>query len=497
LKPKGKAGRPLLQNPQNRSSPPSFSRSFSGDLAKDKGGKRDSDDSWTGVAPARRAAFDVLFQVGHRRDHSDELLHSPRLDALNGQDRNLTMALVMGVLRWQIALDAQLRTFLTRPDQPMADEIWIALRMGAFQLLHMDRIPAHAALSESVAICRAAGQEHAAGMVNAVLRRLTREPVQGAKLYESTAAIAERLAHPAWLVERWVRTYGRPAALAICEAGLQEPRGPGSSGMFASSAGPGGRADTAGFDDPLILEELAGLSSESSPSMDDGSRLVGEIAAVAAPAVSGRAVRAWDCCAAPGGKTMLLARRLIGADLLATDASKRRLQATEQRIGGLATSAGSGGTTRCLVANATALPVEEGMFDLVLCDVPCSGTGTLARNPEIRHRLHPEDLARQAQRQKELLRAAMARVAAGGRLVYSTCSLEPEECEQVVEALEDGWRRVPVADLLRTLQDRRILREGIKLESLLLDKQLRTFPGVHGCDGFYAVVLERRTLPLS
>jgi len=444
--------------------------------------------SWVGVAGARRAAFEVLLEVGSGRGHSDDLLHSSRLSGLSGQDRNLATALVMGSLRWQIALDARLRGLLARPDQRLPDEVWVALRMGAFQLLYMDRIPAHAALSESVAMCRGAGQEHAAGMVNAVLRRLTREPAAGMKLYESTPAFAERLGHPAWMVEPWVQSYGRAAALAICEGNQREP---GRSSMFAEGTGEPAHGMGIGGEDPADAELSGGVGSKSMPIIDDGSRLVAEIAAIAMPRVEGRAARVWDCCAAPGGKTMVLGRRLDEAEILASDVSGRRMRAMEQRIGALAASAGDGGRVRCVTADAETLPAEEGAFDLVLCDVPCTGTGTLARNPEIRHRLQIEDLSRMAQRQKTILAAAMGRVAEGGRVVYSTCSLEQEECEAVVTAVASGWRPVPVSQLMESLEAKKVLRAGLEWSSMVRDEHLRTLPGVHRCDGFYAAVLER------
>ncbi|HSY13425.1 MAG TPA: transcription antitermination factor NusB, partial [Verrucomicrobiae bacterium] len=225
------------------------------------------------VTPARWAAFEILKLVGEGKGHSDELLHSSRLEGLSPEDRNLTTALVLGVLRWQIALDARIRPLLQRPEQSLAEPVAIALRLGAFQLLHMDRIPAHAALSESVELCRAAGEPHAAGMVNAILRKVAGSPKAGVKLHESTAAFAERLGHPLWMVERWVKEYGRAAALKICEADQREPA---EGGMFAESGG-------------------------DWPQMDDGSRLVAEIAAASMPGAG----RVWDCCAAPGGKTLV------------------------------------------------------------------------------------------------------------------------------------------------------------------------------------------------
>ena len=409
------------------------------------------------ITPARLAAFEILKLVGEGKGHSDELLHSSRVDALSPEDRNLTTALVMGVLRWQIALDARVRGLLQRPEQRLAEQVAIALRMGAFQLLHLERIPAHAALSESVELCRAAGEPHATGMVNAVLRKLAAAQRPGVRVFESTAAFAERLGHPLWMVERWVGEYGREVALKICEADQQEPA---QGGMFSENGG--------------------GL-----PHMDDGSRLVAEIAAAAMPG----ARRVWDCCAAPGGKTLILARRLGTAEIVASDVSAKRLAQTEARLQRYSYAE----RVRFAMADATDAKAVEGSFDLILCDAPCSGTGTLAGNPEIRHRLKVEELARQSERQTAILKGALKRLAPGGRLVYSTCSLEPEECERMVEAVvgAGGVRMVPVEGLMAELGEQGILLSGVELGSAVREGALRTLPGVHGCDGFYAVVMER------
>jgi 16S rRNA (cytosine967-C5)-methyltransferase len=409
------------------------------------------------VTPARLAAFEILKLVGEGKGHSDELLHSARVDALSPEDRNLTTTLVMGVLRWQIALDARARGLLQRPEQRLAEPVAIALRMGAFQLLHLDKIPAHAALSESVELCKAAGEPHAAGMVNAVLRKVASAQKPGVRIHESVAAFAERLGHPRWMVERWVAEYGRDAALKICEADQKEP---GEGGMFSESGG-------------------------DLPQIDDGSRLVAEIAAVAMPG----AKRVWDCCAAPGGKTLILARRLGSAEIIASDVSAKRLVQTEARLRRYAYAE----RVKFAAADAVDAKAVEGRFDSILCDVPCSGTGTLAGNPEIRQQLKVEDLARQAERQRGILKGALKRLAPGGRLVYSTCSLEPEECERVVEAVVGvgGVRTVPVEALMAELGERGILLNGVELGSAVRGGALRTLPGIHGCDGFYAVVLER------
>ncbi len=401
------------------------------------------------ISPARAAAFEILERVALTDAHSDDLLHSSRLTDLSQPDRNLTTTLVLGVLRWQIALDALIQPLLSRPDAELASPVATAIRLGAFQLRYLDRIPAHAALSESVELVRSAGHGHAAGMVNAVLRKLTRTPPPRVPLVETTAALAQRLSHPTWLVNRWQKTYGRAATIAICDYDQTPPE---QGTLFAAD--------------------------ESMPRMDDGSRLVAELAAAAHPSPQ----RIWDCCAAPGGKTLVLAHRHPTADILATDLSPRRLRNLADRLKPLAPN------VRTAVADAAQPPADEAPFDLILCDVPCSGTGTLARNPELKLRLQPADLPRQAVRQREILTAALACLAPGGRLLYSTCSLEPEENEQVIAAVlakaPAGITAVPLDATLAAL--------NLPIANLLREGRLRTLPGsgFHG-DGFFAALFIR------
>jgi 16S rRNA (cytosine967-C5)-methyltransferase len=401
------------------------------------------------ISPARAAAFEILERVALTDAHSDDLHHSSRLTELSQPDRNLTTTLVLGVLRWQIALDALIRPLLSRPDAELALPVATAIRLGAFQLRYLDRIPAHAALSESVELVRSAGHGHAAGMVNAVLRKLTRTPPPRVPLVETTAALAQRLSHPSWLVNRWQKTYGRAAAVALCEYDQTPPE-----------------------QGPLFTAD------ETMPRMDDGSRLVAELAAAAHPSSQ----RIWDCCAAPGGKTLVLAHRCPAADILATDLSPRRLRNLADRLKPLAPN------VRTAVADAAQPPADEALFDLILCDVPCSGTGTLARNPELKLRLQPADLPRQAIRQREILTSALACLAPGGRLLYSTCSLEPEENEQVVAAV---LSKAP-AEIAAAPLDATLASLNIPATALLREGRLRTLPGsgFHG-DGFFAALFIR------
>ncbi|HEV2577506.1 MAG TPA: transcription antitermination factor NusB [Acidobacteriaceae bacterium] len=433
-----------------------------------QGGSRNAAPAQTNsVSPARWAAFRVLMQVGTTYAHSDDLLHGVELRELSQADRNLATALVMGVLRWQIALDAELAKVLMRPDQPLPDELRIALRMGAFQLRHMDRVPAHAALSESVELARAAGHPNAAGLVNAVLRKLSVAKAPGKPIVESVDALATRLGHPAWMVRRWDAFYGREAATAICDYDQREPaRG------------------------NLFLPDEAAEDVDTNL-MDDGSRLVAELVAASHPSPE----RIWDACAAPGGKTAVLARLHQAAEVLATDISARRLQSMERRL----EKEMPGRKIRTLEADAAELPAAEGNFDLILCDVPCSGTGTLARNPEIRHRLQAAEFERQAARQQKILSGALRRLRPGGRLLYSTCSLEPEENEAVVRAvLAEGnarqkVRMFSIAELLEKLRSNGVVREDAgQLTQLARGDTMRTLPGANfQGDGFFAAAFAR------
>lgn len=409
------------------------------------------------ISPARAAAFSILQKVGAGRGHSDDLLHTVGVNALSAEDRNLTTTLVLGVLRWQIALDTVIRALVQRPFQETPVQALIALRIGALQLLLLDRIPAHAALNESVELARANGAEHAVGMVNAVLRRITRE--RDTLLPKITAEAA----HPQWLFDRWQQYYGAEAAHQIAEADQQPPH---AASLFLNG---------------------------DAPQIDDGSRLIAEIAAAAHSAPQ----RILDCCAAPGGKTIVLARRHPNATIIASDVNEKRLTAMQRRMerDGIT-------NVKTTLADLT-MPQRSGPFtkgfDLILCDVPCSGTGTLGRNPEIRHHLRPSDLAPQAQRQRAILSTALSLLAAGGRLLYSTCSLEPEENEDV---LQPTLQRAEHAHL-RQLDPMRAITTLAQSGSLSIENAahlkatamrgatLRTLPGVHAMDGFFAALLER------
>ncbi|HLJ77283.1 MAG TPA: RsmB/NOP family class I SAM-dependent RNA methyltransferase, partial [Acidobacteriaceae bacterium] len=215
-------------------------------------------------------------------------------------------------------------------------------------------------------------------------------------------------------------------------------------------------------------------------------QLVAEIAAAARPG----AERVLDTCAAPGGKTAILAERLPAAQITAVDASRRRLQEMQRILAPALRNA-----IQFEVADAAKIRLQPD-YGLILCDVPCSGTGTMARNPEIRLRIEEAELKRQQARQIGIVRASVAGLVAGGTLVYSTCSLEPEENEDVVDRVlrgTSGLRVVPVAEILDELLAMRVVTSsGRELLRTATDgAYLRTIPGVLPCDGFFAAVLEK------
>jgi 16S rRNA (cytosine967-C5)-methyltransferase len=472
------------------------------------------------ISPARKAAFGILLAVERGKAHSDELLRGKKVNALASADCNLATTLVLGVLRWQIRLDEQLKGFLKRPGGKIDPEVRIALRLGAFQLLFLDRIPAHAAIDESVELAKQSGHRFAASMVNAVLRKLTFQAAELLNVKSSAkghdfsraddanqtteaSALAAELAlveaHPAWMVERWCNFYGLEAARTICRHGQAQPR------------------LTMRLEDPAVKAEFtqAGIQLEDGALLtaartvacgdvamtaavregracvqDEGSQLIAELAACAGETLDQKAKSILDACAAPGGKTLILAERNPESQIVACESSPQRLAALRKRLAAYA------GRVECRLADARALQ-DESAFDLVLADVPCSGTGTLGRNPEIRHRLRLEDLPRQAERQHAILSAVSRAVRRGGRVVYSTCSLEPEENEKVVAAVlaeNHNVRQVSLAPVIEDLLGKAILKaDGAERLQRCLTPEgaLRLLPGVFPSDGFYVALIEK------
>jgi 16S rRNA (cytosine967-C5)-methyltransferase len=334
------------------------------------------------ISPARQVAFDVLRRVEDGGYASDLLVEF--CAALDSRDAGLASAIVFGCLRYRLQLDFLIGRYAPRRPDP---EIRIALRMGVFQLRYLERIPSHAAVSESVELVKRAGKRSAAGLVNAVLRKIDKERIDPSKL--AWPDRATEFSMPPWLLEKWDRRFGVDTATGIATAFLK----PAETHL----------ADTG------RIQDVGAQSVVPFLDLQPGETFL-------------------DLCAAPGNKTAQAIA--AGADTIACDVHWHRLRQLRDL------------SCRRIVLDGTWPLPFRGTFDKILVDAPCSGTGTLGRNPEIKWRLRPEDLADLHSKQVALLRNALAQLRSGGRLVYSTCSLEDEENCQVIQAFPGPWQIV-------------------------------------------------------
>lgn len=458
-------------------------------------------------SPARVAAYRALMAIELGRADLPTALADTRAALADSRDRTLAAEIATGTLRWQGQLDALIGHFGRRPPGRLDREVLVVLRLSAYQLVHLTRVPAAAATDDAVALVRRARKSSAAGFVNAVLRALGRRrhalPLPAvpspdvlsrlpADAQARTAALdylSVTLSHPRWLVERWLDRYGFAATRRWAE--LDNTPAPLTL-----------RANTLKVSAPELAARLRLYDVQTTPApyaphglivtrgnplrtpladsglfvlQDEASQLVAELAA-AAPGE-----RVLDCCASPGGKTTALAAAMAGSGLVvAADLRPRRLELLRQAV------EASGARIRLVRFDARLpLPFEGAPFDLVLLDAPCSGLGTIRRDPEIRWRRRPDDLVRLAAAQTQMIDQASAVVRRGGRLVYATCSSEPEENDAVVSAF---LRRRPTFALEPTARGRAAPGLAAVTDA---DGALRTSPARHGLDAFYSVVLRR------
>jgi 16S rRNA (cytosine967-C5)-methyltransferase len=441
------------------------------------------------ASPARTAAFDILLRVERESSYASELLHSHSYATLSTPDHALATELVMGVLRWRSLLD---EAILHASSIKKLDlEVLLALRLALYQFRYLDRIPHRAALHESVELVKRARKASAAPFVNAVLRKLSKDPlyssVPSVVSNFSPQAIATAYANPVWLAERWMQAYGIKATEQICQHNQTIP--PTTLRLRASNTKEELAAEGISLESGNLLSSARRVNSgdvTKTRSFHSAHAVIQEeasqlIAALVGPGHS----RILDCCAAPGGKTLAIADLNPNAIITAVEIHPHRARQMQKRFP-------ADTKIQTLVADARTLPIAQ-PFDLALADVPCSGTGTLARNPEIKWRLKPEDLPELHDRQLAILRSAIAHLAPGGRVIYSTCSLEKEENEDVVgQALKED----PTLSLLDCCPELDRLRSTGVLTwpdppSLTEGPYLRTIPGIHPCDGFFAAILER------
>ena len=446
------------------------------------------------ISPARAAAYAILLRVEQQDSYASELLHSTRCEELTAADRGLATELVMGTLRWRSSLDSVIDNASSQRLDKLDPEVLTALRLAVYQLGWLDRIPGRAAIHESVELVKRARKRSAVPFANAVLRKLADSLTPGKRFIDAigtaatTTALASASAHPEWLVQSWVTQFGLDVARSVCS---YDQTIPVTALRLRTAAAEeelehAGVALAAGVLLANARRVLSGDVTKTAAFMEGRVAIQDEASQLVA-ALVGQGARILDCCAAPGGKTWVIADRNPEATIVAAELHQHRAELLRRRV--------SAQNVQVVTTDVRELPVHE-LFDRVLVDVPCSGTGTLARNPEIKWRLQCTDLADLHSRQVAILNAAMNHVKPPGRLVYSTCSLEKEEDESVVEEVLQTNSSFRLRDSRAELEHLR--NEGVlvatDLSSLVHGAYLRTIPGVHLCDGFFVAMLERQEL---
>jgi 16S rRNA (cytosine967-C5)-methyltransferase len=446
------------------------------------------------IAPARTAAFHALNAIAAGRSDLPAALARSREHLRDERDRSLTAEIVTGTLRWLRALDHVIAHAAQRPLARLDPEVLTILRLSLYQILHLDRVPASAVVDDAVNLTRGARKPSASGFVNAVLRSILRQrgnlplPARPASADDRDAAIAYlgiTHSHPEWLVtrwldrvgfaeaERWVRFNNDTPALTLRVNRLLTTRDALRDELAARSV------ET----EPLRhapdgLEVRSGNALAADPAgrfvvQDEASQLV----PIAVGARPGELVL--DLCASPGGKTTAIAVDMADSGtLVACDVRPARIDLLRRTV------RASGARHVHIVHIAAEGPLAFGpVFDRVLVDAPCSGLGTIRRDPDIRWRRHEADLAVLARAQVALLDRAAATVKPGGRLIYATCSSEPEENEGVVDAFLGAHHDFALAEVA----------DGNGLLAPFLDTRgvMRTLPFAHGLEAFFAAALTR------
>lgn len=436
---------------------------------------------------ARAAAFKVLNRVEGGDAYADILLLK-ETEGLSSADAGLATEIVLGVLRWKLRLDHVIDLFASIKTKKLEHRVLNALRIGAYQLLFLTRVPASAAINESVKLLRRDGPKKS-GFVNAVLRKTDseRERIVFPEAGDPVRRISILWSHPEWIVRRWADRYGAVDAEALCRANQEVP--PRSI-----------RVNTLRTSTERLLTELAGNGYDAVPSRyspmgidireggpldatDPSYYIQDEASQLAGLLLSPRpGSTVLDACSAPGGKTTHLAQLMENkGEIIALDKHSQRLRSVEQAASRLGVK-----IIKTIEADSS-LPLsfaEEGSFDYILIDAPCSGLGVVRRSPDIKYRRGIDDIARLAQEQARLLENLSRYLKKGGFLVYSTCTFEPEETDGIIHGFlerNSGYTLESAESVLPETCAEFIDEKGF----------FRAFPHRHGTDGFFGARIRR------
>ncbi len=442
---------------------------------------------------ARKRALEVLIRLEMGDSNLDALMQEG-LEGLSALDRAFTMELVYGVLRWRIKIDWIIDLYSKINTRKLEHLVLGVLRLGVYQLLFLNRVPTHAAIDESIKLLKvpAGKEEKKAGFVNAILRKVERERervIFPNIKNDPVKYLSVVYSHPEWIIERWLKRYGIKEIIALCQSDNKVPPTTLRTNtlrttrerLLESLRNDGVKAEITRFS-PLGIEiiESKGPTSLLPTSdlyiQDEASQLIpyllnprpGEVIL--------------DACASPGGKTSQIVQLMENRGMVyAMDVNPNRVRLIEEvckRLGAEIVSAIEGDATKDIVFK------PEGGFDGILLDAPCTGLGVLGRNPDIRYKRKEEDIKRLSVLQLRMMENLSRYLREGGRLIYSTCTLEPEENERVIEVFLKNHKGFVVEDAADFLPGNcKVLTDE--------DGLLRTFPPRDGMDGFFAARVKK------
>lgn len=444
---------------------------------------------------ARTKVLEVLLSWEQRGSPMDPLFYRLVVadPLLADRDRAFVRELVYGVLRWRGRIDWIIAAYSRIKPQRMERSVLAILRMGVYQLLFMDRVPSHAAVDEAVALARERGASRAAPLINGILRGITegrREVSFPDPVNDPLGHIASYYSHPPWMVHRWLHQWGAQETTSLCQANNQIP--PLTLRVNTLKGDRGEvirRLQDEGVEARLAPFSPMGIIVDTPPpfatwhSFQEGWLQVQDEASQLVPFILAPhpGQRVLDLCAAPGGKTTHLAQLMEDqGEIISVDISPAKLSLLQENCRRLGVS-----IVKTLAHDATVmLPVAPASFDQVLADVPCTGLGTLRRNPDGKWRVREADITRLQRLQREILAQAATLVKHGGILVYSTCTLTPEENEGVIGPFLSEHEDFSLESAAPGLPP--------DCEGLVEERGfLLTLPHRHGTDGFFAARIRR------